>query len=82
MRRAPERIHPFPPIGDLGDREQMAPAVGDAFAGGVIAEMCRTPAYPSTVVRIFLADGSVIEYTEGGLGVYELSHAMFAPDAL
>lgn len=81
MRRAPERIHPLPPLGDLTDREQMAPAAGDAFAGGVIAEMYRTPAYPRTVVHIILTDGSVIEYTEGVLGVYELTHATFAPDA-
>lgn len=81
MRRAPERIHPLPPPGDLTDREQMAPAAGDTFAGGTIAEMHRTPAYPRTIVRIFLTDGSVIEYAEGVLGVYELTHAMFAPDA-
>ena len=81
MRRAPDRIHPFPPIGELPIYEQMAPQSGDEFAGGVVAEVWRTPAYPRTVVRIFLTDGSVIEYAEGVWGVHELVNATFAPAA-
>lgn len=80
MRRAPDRIHTFPPRRELSAREEMAPEVGDQFAGGVIAEMwIAHDVHPRVAVRISLTDGSTIDYAEGPLGAYELVNATLSP---